>query len=52
VAVPAGARAAEIRELGEELTHFGIVPVWALLTSSGRQADRQARAQIADAAVR
>ena len=37
VAVPAGARAAEIRQLAEELTNFGIMPVWALLTSGARR---------------
>jgi capsular polysaccharide biosynthesis protein len=50
VGVPAGARAADIRALGEELTNFGIVPVWALLTSGGRRAARQARERVADAA--
>jgi capsular polysaccharide biosynthesis protein len=44
VAVPAGARAADVRQLAEELTNFGIVPVWALLTpSGGRGARRQRR---------
>jgi capsular polysaccharide biosynthesis protein len=48
VVVPSGSRAADIRELGEELTSFGIVPVWALLTSgSHRAAPRDA--QLADA---
>jgi capsular polysaccharide biosynthesis protein len=51
VAVPAGARTAEIRQLGEELTNFGIVPVWALLTSGGGRAARRAEAQMVDAAV-
>lgn len=50
VGVPAGARAADIRELGEELTNFGIVPVWALLTPGGRRAARQASERVADAA--
>jgi capsular polysaccharide biosynthesis protein len=48
VAVPAGARATDIRELGEELTSFGIVPVWALLTSGSRRAPAR-QAQVADA---
>ena len=51
VVVPAGSRAADIRQLGEELTSFGIVPVWALLTSGSRSAaPRQAHA--ADAVAR
>jgi capsular polysaccharide biosynthesis protein len=51
VVVPAGSRAADIRQLGEELTSFGIVPVWALLTSGSRRtAARQA--QVADAVPR
>jgi capsular polysaccharide biosynthesis protein len=48
VVVPIGARAADIRQLGEELTSFGIVPVWALLTSGARRAAAQP-AQVADA---
>ncbi|MGN6868895.1 MAG: hypothetical protein ACTHMY_10900 [Solirubrobacteraceae bacterium] len=48
VVVPAGARAADIRQLGEELTSFGIVPVWALLTSGARRATARP-AQVADA---
>jgi capsular polysaccharide biosynthesis protein len=48
VVVPAGARAADIRQLGEELTSFGIVPVWALLTSGARRPAAQP-AQVADA---
>jgi hypothetical protein len=48
VVVPSGSRAADIRQLGEELTSFGIVPVWALLTSGSRRAARS-QAQVADA---
>ncbi len=48
VAVPAGSRAADIRQLGEELTSFGIVPVWALLTSGSRRAAPR-QTQVADA---
>jgi capsular polysaccharide biosynthesis protein len=51
VVVPAGSRATDIRELGEELTSFGIVPVWALLTSGARRPAPR-RAQVADAAAR
>jgi capsular polysaccharide biosynthesis protein len=47
VAVPVGARAADVRQLGEELTNFGIVPVWALLTPNGRRAARR-QARVAD----
>jgi hypothetical protein len=48
VVVPSGSRAADIRQLGEELTSFGIVPVWALLTSGSRRA-APPRTQVADA---
>jgi capsular polysaccharide biosynthesis protein len=51
VVVPAGSRAADIRQLGEELTSFGIVPVWALLTSGSRRAAAR-QAQVADAVAR
>jgi capsular polysaccharide biosynthesis protein len=51
VVVPSGSRAADIRQLGEELTSFGIVPVWALLTSGSRRA-APPRAQLADAVAR
>jgi capsular polysaccharide biosynthesis protein len=51
VVVPAGSRAADVRQLGEELTSFGIVPVWALLTSGSRRAARR-QAQVADAVPR
>jgi capsular polysaccharide biosynthesis protein len=52
VVVPAGSRAADIRQLGEELTSFGIVPVWALLTSGSRRAAAPRQAQVADAVAR
>ncbi len=48
VVVPTGARAADIRQLGEALTSFGIVPVWALLTSGARRTAVQP-AHVADA---
>jgi capsular polysaccharide biosynthesis protein len=48
VAVPDGARAADMRQLVEELTNFGIVPVWALLTRGGRHAAKRQR-EFADA---
>lgn len=48
VVVPAGFRAADIRKLGEELTSFGIVPVWALLTAGSRRAAARS-GQVADA---
>jgi capsular polysaccharide biosynthesis protein len=51
VVVPAGSRAADIRQLGEELTSFGIVPVWALLTTGSRRAAPR-QAQVADAVPR
>jgi capsular polysaccharide biosynthesis protein len=51
VVVPAGSRAADIRQLGEELTSFGIVPVWALLTSGSRRAAPR-QTQVADAVPR
>jgi hypothetical protein len=49
VVVPAGARAADLRQLGDELANFGIVPVWALLTARGRRAVRRQQRQLADA---
>lgn len=48
VVVPAGARAADVRELAEELANFGIVPVWTLLTPPGYEG-RPLRGRAADA---
>lgn len=43
VVVRNGARAAEIRRLGDELGNFGVVPAWALLSSGTHPGKNRAR---------